>query len=64
MTSIKLTVSSISNTSLTGSVNQTLAEENLVWTVFIIAKECGEIFINCPNCLFGRKVIKTFDLRW
>ena len=30
MTSIKLTVSSISNTSLTGSVNQTLAEENLV----------------------------------
>ena len=55
MISVKLTLSSISNASLTCPVNQNLREENLVLTVFIIAKKSGEIFINCPNCLFERK---------
>ena len=62
--SIKLTLSSISSALLVRSVNQTSTEENSVLTVFIIVKECGEIFINCPNCLFGTKVNKTFDVCW
>ena len=51
-------LSSISSALLAWSVNQTLTEENSVLTVFIIVKECGEIFINCPNSLFGAKWIK------
>ena len=51
MISVKLTLSSISNASLICSVNQNSREENSVLTVFIIAKECGEIFINY-YCLF------------
>ena len=43
-------------------VNQTSTEKNSVLTVFITVKECIEIFINYPNCLFETKVNKTFDL--
>ena len=57
-----MTLSSGSCALLAWSVNQTSAEENSVLTVFIIVKECGEILINCPDCLFGRKVNKTFDV--
>ena len=64
MISVKLKLSSIWSTLLTWSVNQTLIEENSVLTEFIIVKECGEIFINCPNCLFGTKVNKTFEICW
>ena len=59
-----MTLFLISSALLTWSVNQTLTEENSVLTVFIIVKECGEIFINCPNCLFGTKLNKTFDVCW
>ena len=59
---VKLTLSSISSALLTWFVNQTSTEENSVLTVFIIVKECGETFINCPNCLFGTKLNKTFDV--
>ena len=47
--SVKLLLSSISSALLTWSVNQTSTKENSVLTVFIIVKECSEIFINCPN---------------
>ena len=60
MISVKLTLSSISNASLTCPVKQNLRGENSVLTVFIIAKKCRKIFINSPNCLFERKVIATF----
>ena len=43
-------------------VNQTSTEKNSVLTVFMTVKECIEIFINCPNCLFETKVNKIFDL--
>ena len=62
--SAKLTLSSISSALLAWSVNQTSTKENSVLTVFIIVKECSEIFINCTNCLFGRKVNKPFDVCW
>ena len=52
----------MSSALLTWSVNQTSAEENSVLIVFIIVKECGEIFISCPSCLLGTKVNKTFDV--
>ena len=55
-------LSSISCGLLTSSIKQTSTEENSVLTVFIIVKERGEIFINSPNCLFGTKVNKTFDM--
>ena len=61
MISVKI-LSSISSALLIWSVNQTLAREISVLIVFIIVKECGEIFINCPNCVFGKKVNKTFDV--
>ena len=64
MISVKLKLSSIWSTLLTWSVNQTVIEENSALTEFIIVKECGEIFINCPNCLFGTKVNKTFEICW
>ena len=51
-------LSSISSALLDWSVN---CEENSVFTVFIIVNAWGEIFINCPNFLFGTKVNKTFD---
>ena len=54
-----MTLSSISGALLTLPVKQTSTEENSILTVFIIVKECGEIFINSPNCLFGTKVNKT-----
>ena len=60
MISVKLTLFSISSALLTSSVNQTSTEEYSVLTVFIIFKECGEIFVNCQNYLFGTKVDKTF----
>ena len=60
--SVKLTLSSILSALLTWSVKQTSTEENSVLTSFIIVKECDEIFINCPNCLFGTKVNNTFDV--
>ena len=47
---VKLTLSSISSALLDWSVNQTSAEGNSVFTVFIIAKTCGEMFNSCPNC--------------
>ena len=47
---------------LTWSLNQTLTKKNSVLIVFIIVKECGKIFINCPNCVFGTKVNKTFEV--
>ena len=59
-----MTSSSISIPLLTWSVNQISTEENSVLTVFIIVKECREIFINCPNCLFGTEVNNTFDVCW
>ena len=52
----------MSSALLACSINQTSAEENSVLTVFIIVKECGEIFINCQNHLFGTKVNKTFHV--
>ena len=61
MFSVKLTVSSISSALLTRFVNKILAKENSVLIVFIIAKESGEMFINCPNCFFGTKVNKNFE---
>ena len=61
MISVKI-LSSISSALLIWTVNQTLAREISVLIVFIIVKECGEIFINYPNCLFGKKVNKTFDV--
>ena len=54
-------LSSISSTLLTWSVSLTLPEENIVFNVFIIVKERGEIFMNCPNCLFGTKLLMCFD---
>ena len=57
--SVQSTLSSISSALPAWSVNQTSTEENSVLTVFIITKEWGEIFINCPNSLFGTKVNKT-----
>ena len=62
--SVKLTLSLTSSALLTWSVNQTSTEENSALIVFIIVKECGEIFINYPNCLFGTKVNKTFEVCW
>ena len=59
--SVKLTLFSISSALLDWSVNQISIEENSVLTVFFIVREGGEIFINCPNCLFGTKLNKTFD---
>ena len=35
-------------------------DENSVFVVFSIVNECGDILINCPNCLFGAKVNNTF----
>ena len=61
---VKLTLSSISSALLAWSVNQTSKEKNSVLTVFITVKENSEIFINCPNCLFGTKLNKTFDVCW
>ena len=61
---VKLTLSSISSALLTWSENQASSKGNLVVIVFIIAKECGKIFINCPNCLFGTKVNRIFEERW
>ena len=43
--SVKLILYLISSVLLAWSVNQTSAEENSVLTVFVIVKECGEIFI-------------------
>ena len=37
----------MSSALLVWSVNQTSTKENSVLTVFIIVKECGEIFISC-----------------
>ena len=59
-----MTLSSISSAVLVWSVKQTSAKENSVLTVFNIVKECGEIFIYCPNCLFGTKLNKNFDMCW
>ena len=59
-----MTSSSISSAFLVWSVNQTSTKENSVLTVSIIVKGCGEVFINCPNCLFGIKLNKTFDSFW
>ena len=56
MISVKLTLSPISSTLLTWSVNQTLTAENSVLTVLIIVKEFSKIFITFPNCLFGTKL--------
>ena len=42
---MKLTLSSISSALLAWSVNQTSTEENSVLTVFIIVRECDEIFL-------------------
>ena len=58
---MRFTLSPISKGLLDWSVNQTSTEENSVLTVFIIVKTCGEIFNNCPNCLFGTKLNNTFD---
>ena len=62
MISVKLTLSSISSALTTWAVNQTLTKENSVLIVFIIVEECGDILINCPNCLFGTKVNKTLEM--
>ena len=61
---VKLTLSSISSGLLNWSINQTSIKENCVLIVFIIVKDCGNILINCPNCLFGTKVNKTFEVCW
>ena len=60
--SVKLVLSSISRGSLFSSVNHTSINENSVFVVPSIVNECGEIFINCQNCLFGKKVNHTFDV--
>ena len=57
-----MTLSSISSALLAWSVNQTSAKENSVLTAFLIVRECDEIFTNCPNCLFGTKLNKAFDV--
>ena len=61
---MRFTLSSISSALLDWSVNQTSTEENSVFAVLIIVNAWGEIFINCPNFLFGTKVNKTFDACW
>ena len=38
--------------------------ENAVFVLFSIVNECGDILINCPNCLFVMKVNNTFDAGW
>ena len=60
--SVKLALFSISSALLTWSVNQTSTEENSALTVFFIAKECGETFINCPNRLLRTKVNEAFEV--
>ena len=62
MISAKLALSSVSSALLAWPLNETSIEENSVLTVLIIVKECGEVFINCQNCLFGTKVNITFDV--
>ena len=57
-----MTLSSVSSALITWSVNQTSTEENSVLAAFINVKEWGEIFSNCLNGLFWRKVNKTFDV--
>ena len=54
-------LSSISSALPAGFVNQTSTKQNSVLTVFIIIKDCCEVFISCPNCLFGTKINKIFD---
>ena len=55
---------SISSTLLIWSVNQNSTKENSVLILFIIFKENSEILINYPNCLFGAKANKTFEVCW
>ena len=59
--SVKLTLYSVSRGSQFSSINHTSINENSVFVVRSIVNECGEIFINCSNCLFGTKVSNTFD---
>ena len=59
-----MTLSSISRGSLFWSVKHTSVNENSVFVVPSIVNECDEIFINCPNCLFGTKVNNTLDACW
>ena len=61
---VKFTSSSVSSALLAWSVKKTSITENSVLTLFIIVKECGEIFINCPNCFFGAKLNTIFDVCW
>ena len=53
-----MTLSSISKALLASTVNQTSTEKKLVLTVFINVKDCGELFTNSPNSLFGQKEAK------
>ena len=62
MISVKLTLYLISRGSLFLSVNHNSINGNSVFVVPSIVNECGAIFINCPNCLFGTKVNNTFDI--
>ena len=39
-------------------------DENFVFVVFSIVNECGDMLINCPNCLFGTKVNNIFYACW
>ena len=61
MISVKLTLSSISSALITFGLLSKPKENRRKFslTVFIIVKECSEIFINCLNCLFRTKVNKT-----
>ena len=59
--SVKLTLSSISRDSLLSSVNHSSMDENSVFAGLNIINECGAIFFNCQNCLFGTKVKTTFN---
>ena len=39
-------------------------DKNSVVVVFRYVNEWGDILINWPNCLFGRKVNNTLDTYW
>ena len=48
--SVILTLCSVPSTLLAWSVKETSTEEDSVLTMFIIVKECGEIFIKLFIC--------------
>ena len=64
VTNVIFTLSSISRGLLFLSVNHTSINENYVFMIFSIINGCGEILINCLNCLSGTNINNTFDACW